>query len=124
MPAPEVDMQKWGSRLAADLPNIAPVKPAEPTALKPVAVTLSARDVERLYVEQRGQCDPRAFMQFLLERLKAAGAPVEGTIRLRLAHGAVARVKPDPQRPSGGFQYLWLPAESAVAIATKGMGAA
>lgn len=121
---PDIDMSKWGSRLAADLPNIAPVRPVESTALKPVAVSISNFDIQRLYVAQKGRCDPRLFMQFVLERLKAAGAPVEGTIHLRLAHGAVARVKPDPQEPQVEFKYLWLPAPYAVAIATGGMGAA
>ncbi len=113
---PKIDMSKWGSRLAASLPDTTPLTPAEPTADKPVAVSISAQDVGRLYAAQRGDCDPRVFMQFVLERLRAAGAPVEGTLRLRLAHGAVARVKPDTKAPQMEFKYVWLPAEHAAAL--------
>ena len=113
---PKIDMSKWGDRLAADLPDTTPLRPVEATTHKPVAVAISAQEVGRLYAAQNGDCDPRVFMQLVLERLKAAGAPVEGTLHLRLAHGAVARVKPDTKAPQMEFKYVWLPPEHAAAL--------
>jgi hypothetical protein len=53
---------------------------------------------------------PDGFNQKLLEKLKAAGGPVEGIINLRLSHGKLARVKPDLRdQKLGRFRYIWLP---------------
>jgi hypothetical protein len=65
---------------------------------------------------------PDGFNQKLLEKLKAAGGPVEGIINLRLSHGKLARVKPDLRdQRLGCFRYLWLPDEHAAIVmaATK-----
>lgn len=125
MPVPEVDMNKWGDRCAASGPlTDAVLSPVAPTALKPIAIAITSDEVAALYAAQKGDCDPNLFNQYLLERFKAFGAPVEGTVRFKLAHGAIARVKPDATQKQLGFQYLWLPAEYAVAIAQNAVSAA
>jgi hypothetical protein len=83
----------------------------------PIAIAISAQDIAKMTVEHYS---PYMFSQNMLERFKAAGAPVEGTIKLKLAHGKIARVKPDPLQPQDFFQYLWLPDQYAEAIRTHG----
>jgi hypothetical protein len=83
---------------------------------KPVAVWLDAQELG-LHVARQGT--PHEFNQMLLRKLRHAGAPVEGSDAgfLRLAHGAVAKVKPDPGKKEFGWRYLWLPTEYVAAIA-------
>jgi hypothetical protein len=104
-PVLEVDMELYGDRMVVDDPTTTQ-GPADAAAggLKPIAVALDAQDIGRMAAENYS---PYMFNQFLLEKLKAAGAPIEGTLRLRVAHGAVARVKPDLNR-GAVFQYIWL----------------
>lgn len=85
---------------------------------KPVAVWLSAYELQGLYA--RDEARPYDFNQYILRKLRDAGAPVEGALRLKLSHGAVARVKPDPGRQEMGFKYIWLPEQHVRAIAAKG----
>jgi hypothetical protein len=105
---PDIDYALWGDRMVETAPTPGQGA-ADATAgpLKPVAVALDAQDIGRMAAEGYS---PYMFMQFVLEKLKFAGAPVEGTLRLKLAHGAVARVKPDLGR-GAVFQYIWLPEE-------------
>ena len=111
---------KYQDRLIA--PPVATAKDAlqhdrqEP--LGPVVVTLDAQDIGRMYAAGQG---PYAFMQELLARMKQHGAPVEGTLRLRLAHGAVVKVKPDPGQQDAFFRYMWLPDEHVQALAVAGL---
>ena len=83
---------------------------------KPIAVWLSAQELG-LHVAKHGT--PHEFNQLLLRKLRHAGAPVEGSDAgfLRLAHGAVAKVKPDPLLHEMGWRYIWLSAEHVAAIA-------
>jgi hypothetical protein len=105
-PAPlEVDMAMWGDRMVETAPTPGQgATDATAGVQKPIAVALNAQDVGRMYA---ANYSPYMFMQEVLEKLKAAGAPIEGTIRLRVAHGAVARVKPNLDN-GAVFQYLWL----------------
>ena len=41
-----------------------------------------------------------------VEELKSAGAPIEGTLRLRPSHGKVGRVKTSIEK--GHFAYFWI----------------
>jgi hypothetical protein len=104
-PVLEVDMELYGDRMVVDGPTTTQA-PADAAAgaLKPIAVALDAQDIGRMAAENYS---PYMFNQEILARLKHAGAPVEGSIRLKLAHGAVARVKPDLNR-GAVFQYIWL----------------
>jgi hypothetical protein len=70
----------------------------------PIAVLVTADEIAALYISNTS---PDGFMQYLLGRLKSSGAAVEGAMRLRLAHGAVYKVKGEPGQMY--FQYLWLP---------------
>lgn len=83
---------------------------------KPIAIWLDAQELG-VHVAKRGT--PHEFNQLLLRKFRAAGAPVEGSDAgfLRLAHGAVARVKPDPLLHAMGWQYIWLSPEYVAAIA-------
>lgn len=92
-----------------------------PLGPRPVAVTISANDVAALHA-----CGtrPDAYMQLILAALRDAGAPVEGTLRLRLAHGRLAKVKDDVMKPQDGFVYVWLPDEYVAAIASGAGGQA
>ena len=85
----------------------------------PIPITLDWFELSTMATEHTS---PDGFNQKLLEKLKAAGGPVEGIINLRLSHGKLARVKPDLQdQKLGHFRYLWLPDEHAALVvqATK-----
>ncbi len=99
---------------AASLEDMAFVAELSDHSSKPVAISVSAQEIGRLYASNTS---PDAFNQFLLERFKFAGAPVEGVLRYKLAHGAIARVKPNPMEPAEKFDYLWLPSTYVVSIA-------
>ncbi len=71
--------------------------------VKPVVIELSPEEIAVMYRVQK--MGPREFIQELLRRFRAAGVPVEGKLNLKLAHGALARVKGDV----GRFRYMWLP---------------
>jgi hypothetical protein len=100
-----IDMALWGDRAAS---------PAErrmydsaityDEGLKPVAIAVSANDIGKLYHDG---ASPFVFTQFLLERFKAAGVRVEGSVKMKLASGEVYKVK--DQGPSEWFRYVWLP---------------
>ena len=85
----------------------------------PIPITLDWFELSTMAAEH---VSPDGFNQKLLEKLKAAGGPVEGIINLRLSHGKLARVKPDLRdQRLGRFRYMWLPEQHAalVAQATK-----
>lgn len=82
---------------------------------KPIAVSISTHDIQALFA-----CgtSPDAYNQLILAKLKDAGAPVEGMLRLKLAHGQVCKVKTDPTQPQEAFDYVWLPEAYVYAIAS------
>ena len=84
---------------------------------KPIAVAISTDDVRMLFA-----CgtNPDQYMQCVLAKLKDAGAPVEGTLRYRLAHGAVCKLKDSVMEAQTEFTYLWLPEAYVAAIAARG----
>jgi hypothetical protein len=73
---------------------------------KPIAVAISTDDIRMLFATQT---NPDEFLQLILAKLKDAGAPVEGALRLRLAHGQVYKMRTDPMKPQDAFEYVWLP---------------
>ncbi len=83
---------------------------------KPIAVSISTDDIQKLYA---AQTSPFMFMQCILAKLKDAGAPVEGALTLKLAHGQVYKMKDNPMKPQEEFQYIWMPANY---VASMGMG--
>lgn len=92
---------------------------ADPTleGPKPIAVSISANDVQALFA---CQTDPNQYNQLLLAKLKDAGGPVEGILNLRLAHGKLTKLKDNPLVPQEEFVYLWLPDAYVHAIASAG----
>ena len=90
-------------------------------APKPIAVMIPNRDIQMLFMSDVSQ---EGFMQCILAKLKDAGAPVEGVLKLRLAHGKVAKLKDDVLKPEEGFTYMWLPDEYVAAIASGNGGVA
>jgi len=78
---------------------------------RPIVIALTGLDVMRM----RG--GPNVFNQELLQKLKDAGGPVEGSLHLKLKYGALARVKPSLQdQRIGRFRYVWLPPEHAKVV--------
>jgi hypothetical protein len=73
---------------------------------KPISIEISTQDVQMLYA---CQTSPTAYMQLILAKFKDAGAPVEGTLNLKLAHGMVCKLKDNPLQEQIAFTYLWLP---------------
>ena len=73
---------------------------------KPVSVEITTRDVQMLYA---CQTSPKAYMQLILAKLKDAGAPVEGALNLRVAHGKVFKMKDNPMEEQSSFVYIWIP---------------
>lgn len=78
----------------------------EAARLQPIQACISADDIRHLYA---AGTSPDKFNQLILAKLKDSGAPVEGTLRLRLAHGQVYKVKDNPTKPQEAFMYMWLP---------------
>lgn len=117
---PEVDLKKWGDRIlggpngALPAPDMNVIRQAEE---KPIAIQVAGYDVARLFADHTG---PYLFAQFLLERFKAAGAPVEGvpSVKLRLHHGKIFKLRSQPGDAS--FRYIWLPEEHATALGVQG----
>ncbi len=81
---------------------------------KPIAIAIATDDIQALFA-----CgtSPHMFNQLILAKLKDAGAPVEGMMDLKLAHGRVFKLKDDPLKPQEAFEYLWLPEEYVYQIA-------
>lgn len=73
---------------------------------KPISVSISTEDVRMLFA---CNTSPTAYNQLILAKLKDAGAPVEGTLNLRLAHGKLFKLKDSPLQEQPDFQYIWLP---------------
>jgi Zn-finger nucleic acid-binding protein len=84
---------------------------------KPIAIWLDAQELGVLVAKRT---TPTEFNQELLRRFRHAGAPVEGMAHLKLAHGAIAKLKPDPNNQEMGFRYIWMPAPYVEAIASVG----
>jgi hypothetical protein len=72
---------------------------------KPVAAFISSDDIQALFA-----CGthPDKYNQLILAKLKDNGAPIEGTLRLRPAHGKVFKMKDSVLEEQAGFTYLWL----------------
>lgn len=90
-----------------------------PSGPKPIFVNISTDDVQALFA-----CGthPDQYNQLILAKLKDAGAPIEGTLRLRPAHGAIVKLKDNPTIEQTCFTYGWLPEAYVQAIAASGTG--
>jgi hypothetical protein len=115
---PEVDLRKWGDRIIGDASQRLPTPGTlpSPTTDKPTSIRIPGYDVARLYADH---ANPYHFAQFLLERFKHAGVPVEGVVgvRLRLNRGKIFKLRSKPGDDS--FRYCWLPDEHADALAVS-----
>ncbi len=65
-------------------------------------IKVDAQEIGRLYADKT---TPDGYQQFLLGKLREAGGPVEGTLKLTLAHGKFLRFK---RNDPGEFRYMWL----------------
>ena len=90
--------------------------PLELGGLKPIAVAISTHDIQVLYATR---VSPDDYAQLILAKLKDAGAPVEGSLRLKLAHGQVYKLKTNPLKEQDYFEYLWLPMPYVAALAPE-----
>jgi len=84
---------------------------------KPIAAAISTDDIQALYAMGT---NPDAFNQLILAKLKDAGAPIEGTLRLRPAHGKVFKLKDSILQEQTEFCYMWMPDAYVEAIANAG----
>lgn len=84
---------------------------------KPIAIEMHTDDVRQLFaIGTSGD----QYNQLLLAKFKDAGAPVEGLLRLKFAHGRMAKVKDSDLVPQEVFTYIWLPEAYVEAIAHGG----
>ena len=109
--------EKYQDRVLVKDPNLLlpKIQAPEPTKDKVIAIRVAGFEIAALYNDRTG---PYQFSQLLLERFKAAGAPVEGIVRLRLARGKVFKIKSRPGDAS--FRYVWLPNEHCQALGVQG----
>lgn len=105
-----IDLAKWGDRQATEAEVARAVDLSR--ADRPIAIAIDAQEIGRMFADRYS---PYAFNQYLLERFKAAGAPVEGVIKMKLVYGAIARMK--TQLGDMQFTYLWLSPEYVAGIA-------
>lgn len=85
----------------------------EALPVKPIAITINTRDIQMLYAMKTS---PDTYHQLLLAKLRDAGGPVEGSIRYRLAHGQLFKLKTNPLKEQDAFEYVWLPEEYVAAM--------
>jgi hypothetical protein len=115
--APEVDMKKWGDRVLGG--TSAPTLPVDVSSLaleaQPIGIIVDAEQIARAYMAKGG---PKEFNQMLLAFFKDAGAPVEGGLTLRLAHGKIFKLKSKPGEFF--FRYMWMPLELCAAYGLAG----
>lgn len=113
-----IDMKEWGDRAAApgDVP-LGALSLGDGDVQLPIVIVITAEEIGQMTAKQYG---PYEYNQYVLGKLKAFGAPVEGVLHLRLAHGAVARVKPNAANPQDFFQWMWLAETYVRAIANAG----
>jgi len=81
---------------------------------KPISVSVATKDIQMLHA---CRTSPDQYAQLLLAKLKDAGGPVEGTLKLRLAHGKLFKLKDSLLEEQTEFTYLWLPETYCAAIA-------
>lgn len=120
MPTPEIDMALYGDRMQAAAPGDVPIGAlslGDDKVQLPIVIVITAEEIGQMTAKQFG---PYEYNQYVLGKLKAFGAPVEGTLHLKLAHGAVARVKPSAANPQDFFQWMWLAEPYVRAIAAAG----
>lgn len=71
----------------------------------PIMIVITAQEIGRMWA---AKSSPTVYNQMLMEKFRAAGAPVEGVLNLTFAHGRLARVRPSREH-AGEFGYVWLP---------------
>lgn len=89
---------------------------------QPIAVVVNAQEVGRLFALHTS---PQQYSQYILEKLRDLGGPVEGVLELKLTHGRMARVRDNaPGLPPGQFIYVWLPEEMVTKMLSEQIGEA
>ena len=109
--------EKYQDRVLVKDPNLLlpAVQAPEPTKDRVIAIKVAGFEIAALYNDRTG---PYAFAQLLLERFKAAGAPVEGVIKFKLLHGKIFKLRSKPGDNS--FKYVWLPPEYCHSLGVQG----
>ena len=109
--------EKYQDRVLVKDPNLLlpKIQVPEPTEDKVIAIRVAGFEIAALYNDRTG---PYQFSQLLLERFKAAGAPVEGVIKFKLLYGKIFKLK---SRPGDcAFKYVWMPEEHCIALGVQG----
>ena len=109
--------EKYQDRVLVKDPNLLlpKIQAPEPTKDKVIAIRVAGFEIAALYNDRTG---PYQFSQLLLERFKAAGAPVEGVIKFKLLYGKIFKLKSRVGDTS--FRYCWLPEEHCTALGVQG----
>jgi hypothetical protein len=109
--------EKYQDRVLVKDPNLLLPKIQAPELTKDIviAIRVAGFEIAALYNDRT---KPYAFAQLLLERFKAAGAPVEGVIKFKLLYGKIFKLKSRPGDAS--FRYCWLPPEHCQALGVQG----
>jgi hypothetical protein len=109
--------EKYQDRVLVKDPNLllSKIQAPEPTVDKVIAIRVAGFEIAALYNDRT---KPYAFAQLLLERFKAAGAPVEGVIKFKLLYGKIFKLKSRPGDCS--FRYVWMPEEHCQALGVQG----
>ena len=109
--------EKYQDRVLVKDPNLLlpAVQAPEPTKDRVIAIRVAGFEIAALYNDRTG---PYAFAQLLLERFKAAGAPVEGVIKFKLLYGKIFKLRSKPGDNS--FKYVWLPPEYCHSLGVQG----
>ena len=109
--------EKYQDRVLVKDPNLLlpKIQAPEPTEDKVIAIRVARFEIVALYNDRTG---PYQFSQLLLERFKAAGAPVEGVIKFKLLYGKIFKLRSKPRDNS--FKYVWLPPEYCHSLGVQG----
>lgn len=76
----------------------------EPDGPRPIVVRMDAQEIGTFTAMRFG---PKDFEQAILLKLRDAGAPMEGDLNLKPAHGLVGKLKGDFSDTF--FLYVWVP---------------
>ena len=109
--------EKYQDRVLVKDPNLLlpKIQAPEPTEDKVIAIRVAGFEIAALYNDRT---KPYAFAQLVLERFKAAGAPVEGVIKFKLLYGKIFKLK---SRPGDcAFKYVWMSEEHCIALGVQG----
>lgn len=98
-------------------PSMRPIGQLLAEGGEPIVASIDCQTMAAWYVMDGA--NPYKFNQKILAALRDRGAPIEGALHLKPAHGRIARIKNSPKGP-GWFDYVWLPDQFVKALELAG----